>query len=274
MRLLAGTIFLSFLMVACTTEEAAAQQEIVAEDSGGGDNDDPNPETGGGDGTSSGPQDGKPRILVFTRTEGFRHGSIADGLRMFEQLAEENLWEVVSTEDAGQFQTGQLVGFDLVVFMNTTGDVLDREQEVAFESYIQGGGSFMGIHAATDTEYEWAWYGELVGAYFNGHPSVQQATVEVVNGDHPSTASLERSWERRDEWYNFRNLQSDIVPLLMLDEGTYQGGTMGDFHPISWFRTFDGGRSFYTGMGHTPDTYNEPDFREHIKGAVLWCLAE
>lgn len=215
-----------------------------------------------------------PRILLFTRTRGFRHASISDGIQMFDDLARDQGWDVLHTEDAGLFSPTGLAGYDLIVFLNTTGDVLNAEQQSAMEDFIRSGGSFMGIHSATDTEYGWPWYGELVGAYFDGHPAVQDATIDVVEADHPATDFLGNSWERRDEWYNFRNLQNGINPLLNLREDSYTGGEMGEDHPISWYRTFDGGRTFYTGMGHTPGSYAEEGFRSHILGGVRWCLGE
>ncbi len=217
---------------------------------------------------------GQERILVFSRTEGFRHNSISDGIAMFRDFGRTEGWEVVFTEDSGDFSPQNLAGFDLLVFLNTTGNVLDQDQQAAMEEFIRGGGSYLGIHSATDTEYDWAWYGELVGAYFNGHPAIQDATLEVLDTGHPSVDGLEPAWERRDEWYNFRNLQGGLNPLILLNEDSYSGGNMGNFHPISWYREFDGGRTFYTGMGHTRASYSESGFRSHILGGIRWCLGE
>ena len=130
----------------------------------------------------------------------------------------------------------------------------------------------MGVHAATDTEFDWPWYGQLAGAYFDNHPNIQEADMDVVNSEHPATAHLGTSWTRTDEWYNFRDMSANISVLLNLDESSYSGGEDGDNHPIAWFQEFDGGRSFYTGGGHTEASYEEPDFQQHLLGGIFYCL--
>jgi type 1 glutamine amidotransferase len=214
-------------------------------------------------------------ILVFTKTAGFRHGSIEKGVATLQNLGAENNFEITQTEEASVFTTSGLQDFDLVVFLSTTKDVLDPNQENAFKAYINQGGSFMGIHAASDTEYGWPWYGELVGAYFESHPSnpnVREAVLEVVDKSHRSTAHLGDRWLREDEWYNFRSINPDIRVLINLDETSYEGGTNGDFHPMAWFHEFDGGRSFYTGGGHTEASFDEEDFQKHLLGGIEYCL--
>ena len=213
------------------------------------------------------------KVLVFTKTEGFRHASIAKGVQTFTELGAAHDFSVDETAAATDFNEANLATYDVVVFLNTTGDVLNNAQQLAFENYIRSGGSFMGVHAATDTEYDWPWYGTLVGAYFNNHPEIQNAKIEVVNSDHDATAHLDQEWIRTDEWYNFRDINASIEVLLQLDETTYQGGTNGENHPIAWFHEFDGGRSFYTAGGHTESAYDEPDFKQHLLGGVLYCLA-
>ena len=210
-------------------------------------------------------------VLVFSKTEGFRHESIGSGQTALSELAAANNFTVEFSEDSNDFTSGNLAQYALVIFLNTTGDILNSTQEAAFEGYIQGGGAFMGIHSATDTEYGWAWYGGLVGAYFDDHPSIQTADVQVM-GMHPSINHLGSTWTRNDEWYNFQQLSTDITPVLNLDESSYSGGTMGSNHPIAWYQIYDGGRSFYTGMGHTNASYSESDFRQHLLGGILWCL--
>ncbi|MGH3148331.1 MAG: ThuA domain-containing protein, partial [Rubrobacter sp.] len=145
------------------------------------------------------------RVLVFSKTTEFRHPSIPDGVAAIRRLGQENDFAVETTEDASQFTNENLDRYDAVVFLNTTGDILDGAQQAAFERYIRGGGGYAGVHAAADTEYDWAWYGRLVGAYFGSHPAVQTATVEVADQAHPSTVELPERWVRRDEWYNFRS---------------------------------------------------------------------
>ncbi|MEN8789923.1 MAG: ThuA domain-containing protein [Flavobacteriaceae bacterium] len=214
-------------------------------------------------------------ILVFTKTAGFRHGSIEKGVSTLRNLGAENDFEITHTEEASVFTASGLLDFDLVIFLSTTRDILEPDQENAFMMYINQGGSFMGIHAASDTEYGWPWYGELVGAYFESHPSnpnVREAALDVVDKSHQSTAHLPDRWMREDEWYNFRNINPDIRVLINLDESSYEGGTNGDIHPIAWYHEFDGGRSFYTGGGHTEASFDEEDFQKHLLGGIEYCL--
>ncbi len=215
------------------------------------------------------------QILVFTKTAGYRHKSIEKGVETLKELGRRNNFRITQTEDSLQFNAANLKKYQLVIFLSTTMDVLDAEQQEAFENYIKKGGSFMGIHAATDTEYEWPWYGKLVGAYFNGHPNkpnVREAKMQVVDKNHHSTAHLSDTWTRSDEWYNFKGINPEIKVLINLDESSYEGGTNGDNHPIAWYHTFDGGRAFYTGGGHTEESFDEPDFRKHLVGGIMWCL--
>jgi cytochrome c len=231
---------------------------------------------GGGGGNASGGSSGAPAaspvVLVFSRTLGFRHESIADGVSALE--AREREWDVLSSEDPGIFGDSGLDPFDVVVFLSTTGDVLDGEQQAAFERFVRAGGGFVGIHSASDTEYDWPWYGGLVGAYFREHPVVQEAVVHVENATHSSTAMLPSEWRRTDEWYAFMaNPRPNVSVLLTLDETTYAPGTasMGSDHPVAWFHDYDGGRAFYTALGHTRESYTEPEFLAHIAGAIEWA---
>ncbi|WP_452176640.1 ThuA domain-containing protein [Georgenia satyanarayanai] len=206
--------------------------------------------------------------LVFSKTAGFRHGSIPAGIAAIEELGEEHGFSVDTTEDGADFTTENLAQYDVVVWLSTTGDVLNAQQQTAFEQYIQDGGGYAGIHAASDTEYDWPWYGDLVGAYFASHPpGTPTATVVVEDPAHPSTAHLPALWERTDEWYNYReNPRGDVHVLASLDESTYSPGNnaMGADHPIAWCHDYDGGRSWYTGGGHTNESFSEPEFRQHI----------
>ncbi|PYF96281.1 PKD domain-containing protein, partial [Georgenia satyanarayanai] len=219
------------------------------------------------------PEDGEEfSALVFSKTAGFRHGSIPAGIAAIEELGEENNFAVDTTENAEDFTEENLANYDVVVWLSTTGDVLNDEQQAAFEAYIQGGGGYAGIHAASDTEYEWPWYGELVGAYFASHPpGTPNADVTVVDQVHPSTDHLPTTWNRTDEWYNYRdNPRGDVHVLATLDETTYDpaNNAMGHDHPIAWCHDYDGGRSWYTGGGHTNESFSEPAFVEHILGGI------
>jgi glucose/arabinose dehydrogenase len=211
-------------------------------------------------------------VLVFIETAGFRHDSIAAGIATIQQLGAQNNFNVVATDDPATFNAANLAQFEAVVFLNTTGDVLDASHQSAFESYIEAGGGFVGVHAAADTEYNWPWYGQLVGAYFSSHPAIQQATIEVADRVHPSTAGLPDRWVRTDEWYNFQlNPRGKVHVLATLDEASYSGGAMGFDHPIAWSQNIGDGRSWYTGLGHTPATYNEPLFRQHLLGGIQFA---
>lgn len=215
------------------------------------------------------------RILIFTKTAGFRHDSIPDGVEALRRIAESRGWAIDHTEDASAFTDESLAQYDAVVFLSTTGDVLDDAQQEAFERFIQGGKGYMGIHAAADTEYDWPWYAALVGAQFRSHPHIQEATIHVLDRHHPSTEHLGARWVRTDEWYDYRSMPADEVQkLLALDESSYEGGAMGDSHPIAWCHDFGGGRSFYTGGGHTKESFTEPEFVQHLEGGLAWVLGE
>ncbi|MDX1364834.1 MAG: ThuA domain-containing protein [Arenibacter latericius] len=214
----------------------------------------------------------KDQILVFTKTNGFRHGSIEKGVATLVKLGVANNFQVTQTEDSLQFNTDNLKKYQLVIFLNTTMDVLGDAEEAAFEEYIRSGGSFMGVHAAADTEYEWPWYGKLVGAYFISHPKQQDAVIEVVDQNHPATAHLASTWTHFDEWYNFKDINPDVNVLMKLDESSYTGGKNGDNHPIAWHHEYDGGRAFYTGLGHTDEAYDDQNFRQHLVGGIEYCL--
>jgi glucose/arabinose dehydrogenase/type 1 glutamine amidotransferase len=210
-------------------------------------------------------------VLVFSKTAGFRHDSIPAGIAAIQQLGQQNGFTVDATEDAGAFTDTNLARYQAVVWLSTTGDVLDTTQQAAFERYVRAGGGYAGVHAAADTEYDWAWYGQLVGAYFNSHPAIQQATIKVEDHAHPSTATLPDRWTRTDEWYDFRvNPRGTVHVLASLDETTYQpgAGAMGADHPTAWCQDFDGGRSWYTGGGHTQESFADQRFRTHLLGGI------
>jgi cytochrome c len=210
-------------------------------------------------------------VLLFSKTVEFRHASIPAGIAAIQAMGEDHGFRVDATEDAAAFASENLARYRAVVFFNTTGNVLDDAQQAAFERYIRSGRGFVGIHSATDTEYDWPWYGTLVGAYFRKHPAIQPATL-VVDRSHVSTAHLPVRWQRIDEWYNFRQeLEPDITILIRIDEGSYRGGTMGTNHPITWYHEFDGGRAWYTAIGHKPEAYAEPLFMEHLLGGIRWA---
>lgn len=220
--------------------------------------------------------DESDRILVFSKTSGFRHQSIESGVALLEKLARENNFEITHTEDSLDFNTAHLNQFKMVLFLSTTNDVLGAAEQSALKEFMHAGGSFMGIHAATDTEFHWPWYGRMVGAYFVGHPNnpnVREAHIQVLDSTHAATQMLpEATWIRKDEWYNFKAISSDIKVLLNLDESSYEGGTNGKHHPIAWYHEFEGARVFYTGGGHTEESFSEPLFIAHLLGGINYCL--
>jgi type 1 glutamine amidotransferase len=212
------------------------------------------------------------RVLVFSRTTAFRHDSIPDGIAAIEKLGQEHNFTVDATEDATLFTDANLARYQTVVFLSTTGDPLDQPAEkAAFQRYIEHGGGFTGVHAAADSGYTWPWYHDLVGAYFRSHPAQQNATVDVKGQGFASNRGLPNRWTRWDEWYNYRSNPRDVEVrvLATLDEGSYDAGpdAMGD-HPITWCHRHDGGRSWYTGMGHTKESFTEPLFLRHLLGGI------
>ena len=213
-------------------------------------------------------------VLVFSKTAGFRHGAIPKGVEALKKLGLEKGFKVTHTEDAKYFVEDSLKQYSAVVFLNTTGDLLNDSQQSEFERYIQSSGGFVGIHAATDTEADWAWYNEFVGAHFKGHPAVQQADLIIKDREFIANQNLPESWSRADEWYNFRDINPEITVLVALDEKTYEGGENGENHPISWYHDFDGGRMFYTGMGHTNETFTDQNFLNHISGGIEYAIGD
>ncbi|WP_316830615.1 ThuA domain-containing protein [Pedobacter aquatilis] len=214
-----------------------------------------------------------PRVLVFSKTKGFRHASIEKGKAAIMKLGSEHNFLVDTTENAALFTEANLKNYATVIFLSTTGDVLDDAQQAAFERYIQAGGGYVGVHAATDTEYDWPWYGKLAGAYFLSHPAQQEARFVIKDKKHPSTKFMtDSAWIHKDELYNFKDINPDIKVLITIDESSYKGGKNGNFHPFSWYHSFDGGRSFYTSMGHTDETWIDPMFLKHLYGGIEYAI--
>ncbi|MEU7859335.1 ThuA domain-containing protein [Nonomuraea sp. NPDC049141] len=211
------------------------------------------------------------KVLVFSKTAGFRHDSIPNGIQAIRDLGAAGDFAVDATEDSNAFSTANLAQYKAVVFLSTTGDVLNDNQQAAFQTYVDGGGGYLGVHSAADTEYNWAYYGQLMGAWFNNHPAIQQATVRTEDRAHAATAHLGATWSRTDEWYNYRtNPRPNVRVLQSLDEGSYSGGGMGD-HPITWCHPQSSGRAFYTGLGHTKESYADPNFRTLLLGGIRYA---
>ena len=213
-----------------------------------------------------------PHVLVFTKTKAYRHKNISDGVYALREIGK-GIFVVEQTEDSGVFTSDNLKRFSAVIFFSTTGDVLNKEQQRAFEHYIHSGGGFVGIHAAADTEYDWPWYGQLVGAWFKDHTEVILATVRREDKTHISTIDFPDSWRRADEWYRFRtNPRENVRVLVTINDQDLGEITMNGDHPISWMHEFEGGRAWYTGMGHTKESFLEPEFKKHVLGGIVWAM--
>ena len=221
---------------------------------------------------SAGFHSGKPAVLIFSKTNGYHHACIPVGAAAIMKLGRENGFDVDSTTDSLQFTKKNLKKYDAVIFLCPTGEVLGTNEQNAFKQYIQNGGGFVGIHSATDCGYTWAWYGQLVGAYFKSHPAQQEATLHIIDKNFPATQSLPDTWVRRDEWYNFKDVNPDVNVLIKLDEKSYTGGENNGNHPMAWYHNFDGGRAFYTGLGHTDESWADPIFLKHLLGGIEWAM--
>lgn len=209
------------------------------------------------------------RVLVFTRTAEFRHDSIPAAIATLQRVAAAEGMQADATEAAGDFTPANLARYRVVVFASTTGDVLDPAQQAALEGFIGAGGGFVGIHAAADTEYDWPWYGQLVGAYFKAHPPGLQQTRVQPERDGRAHG---KPWPIRDELYNYRdNPRPRVQVIATVDEGLYQGGTMVADHPISWCHAFDGGRSWYTGLGHDEAVYRDRMFVAQLRQGLRYA---
>lgn len=218
----------------------------------------------------------KPKVLVFCKTAGYHHESIANGIVAIQKLGAENNFDVDTTIDATKFNDQNLKQYKAIIFLSTTGDVLNDEQQTAFKKYIEAGGGYMGIHAATDCEYNWPWYGNLSGAYFGAHPAQQVATLNIVDRKNISTKHLPNPWIRKDEWYTFKWMAKDLHVLITIDEKSYDLGKikpMG-YHPMAWYHEYDGGRAFYTELGHVEESYTDPLYLRHILGGIEYAMGE
>jgi len=207
---------------------------------------------------------GKARVLVFSKTAGYHHESIANGNVAIQKLGSQNNFDVDTTTNAAMFNDDVLKKYAAVVFLSTTGDVLNNNQQAAFERYIQAGGGYMGIHAAADCEYDWGWYGRLAGGYFLSHPgihdtfpNIQEGVLNIVDPNNAATKHLPKEWKRRDEFYSYKKLNPDTKVIMTIDEKTYHGGQNGDNHPMAWYHEYDGGRAFYTAVGHTKESFSD-----------------
>jgi uncharacterized protein len=221
------------------------------------------------------------KALLFTKTDGFHHESIHEGVAAIRQLANRHHFTVDWHENAAIFNDKALEGYAVIIFLSTTGNILNDEQQAAFEKFIRAGKGFVGIHSASDTEYEWPWYTKMVGMMFKIHPQNQTAYLKVENSNFPGMERFPAKLMWTDEWYEFGPRKADDLKfLLSVDEKSYnpyakwgdnEGKGMGNFHPISWYHPYDGGRAFYTALGHIPLTFSDQIFQNHIYGGIYWA---
>jgi type 1 glutamine amidotransferase len=224
---------------------------------------------------NSSSEDHTMRVFVFTKATGYVHESIPEGAQAIRDLGLKHNFEVEVSDDSLCFNEQALSKYNVIVFMNTSGNVLGEAQQTVFKDYIQQGGGFVGVHGASVTEEDWPWYAQLLGARFKDHPEIQQATVKVIDKTHSSTKHLPDEWVREDEWYNFEpDISENIHVLAVIDESTYQGGSNGPNHPFAWYQTFEGGRSWYTAGGHKKEHYQDPLFQQHILGGILYAAGK
>lgn len=216
-----------------------------------------------------------PRVLVYTFTAAYRHPSIPAALEALHAIEAEAGFDVVYTEEPAAFEPNMADRFDVVVFANTTGTVLTDSGRHSLQEFIRSGGGFVGVHGASDTEHDWDWYAAMLGAEFTDHaPLPVDGTVVNEAPDFPATAHLPATLTYADEWYNFdRDPRPDSRVVLSLDETGIEGVTMGPGHPLAWARDFEGGRVFYTALGHTSEVWAQPWFRQHLRGAIEWAAA-
>lgn len=215
-------------------------------------------------------------VLVFSKTTGWRHESIEAGQEQFKKWSEKEHWNVDFSEETSHLSNETLSKVDVLVFLNTTEEILDSDSRKAIISFMNNGGGFVGIHSACDTEYNWPWYYQMLGAQFKSHPKTQEATMNVNHScNHPSIEHFGETFTVVDEWYNFKEPVLQRVNVIMtLDESTYEGERMGADHPIAWYQYYEGGRVFYTGMGHTKEVFNNPSYQKHLISAVNWAAGK
>ena len=198
-----------------------------------------------------------PNVLIFTKTRAFRHECIEPGVKAMQAYFSKHGITSVHSEDSLVFTVEKLKSFDAIMFFQTTGNILDSMEQDAFVKFIRSGKGCIGVHSAADTEYDWPWFGELIGARFADHPDIQTGALIRIDSAKMATAHLPARWTRTDEWYNFKQAPNNVHVELMADEATYTGGTMGGNHPMAWYHQFEGGRSYYTALGHTVESYQD-----------------
>ena len=221
------------------------------------------------------------KALLVTTTKGWHHEALHNGVIALKKLGERHFFDVVLWENPGGFTDQYLSQFQVVIFLHTTGDIFDSTQQKVMERFIQSGKGYVGIHSASDTEYDWEWYTGLVGRMFRIHPLIQTAKLQVIDSSFPGLEGFTNGHLWTDEWYEFGPEKSKgLQYILSVDETTFnakvQWGNkksegMGKFHPIAWYQQYDGGRSFYTALGHVPSNFDDPVFQAHLLAGIRWA---
>lgn len=215
----------------------------------------------------------KPTVLVFSLTKGYRHASIEDGIAAIKKMGLVRNFDVDTTESVTAFTTDNLKKYKALIFLSPTGsNIFNDQQKQALKQYINNGGGYVGIHAASDCNFEWEWYGKMVGGFFDSHPKIQEAKLDIIVPKDKMVKGLPQPWVHTDEWYNFKSFNPKVKVLVKVDETSYQGGNMKNDHPISWYHKFEGGRIFYTALGHTKECYTDPLFLNHLWAGLKWAL--
>ena len=213
-------------------------------------------------------------VLVISETKGWVHDSIESGIDLIENIGDKNNFNVYHSDNSKVITSENLIVFNSIIFLNTTGDILSKNEQNVMEQFIKSGKGYVGVHSASDTEYEWQWYGDLVGAYFRNHSDVVDGKIFTVDNTHKITEHLNAEWNIEDEWYNFDYISENINVLLKLDETSYEGGEHPDYHPITWYHEYDGGRSFYTALGHTKEVFKDERFINLLEKGILYASLE
>ena len=206
-------------------------------------------------------------VLVYTKANGYKHQSRLDGIKMFRNLAHNYHFQTDFTEDSTKFNDENLSRYDVIVFLNTSGNVLGESGKAAFKKFINNGGGFLGIHSAADTENQWDWYNGLIGYKEYGTSSSKLATVSVVDRNNPSTKNLPEKWSCENEWLTWKKDNSSDIDLLL----SIKSVDGNDFNPVTWCHKYDGGRAWYTSIGHLPENFIEKNFQQHILGGLIWA---
>jgi len=222
------------------------------------------------------------KVLMITTTRGWHHESLHAGVVAIQQLAARNSFEVALLEDPNGFTDKYVEQFQAILFLNTSGDIFNAEEQKVMERFIKSGKGFVGIHSASDTEYEWDWYTKMVGRMFHIHPAVQTAKMKILDPKFPGLQGFADGKLWTEEWYEFGPEKvTDLTYILGVDEETYnpkadwgaraKGVGMGKVHPLAWYHNYDGGRAFYTALGHLPTNFSEPAFLDHLYAGIFWA---